>query len=216
MKPNVLLIDNYDSFTYNIYQAIIDLGAKCEVYKNDDIPFAMLSDFDGIIISPGPGLPDESGDLQRLLSHLPYNLPVLGICLGMQAIAQHFGGELKQLNQVMHGVQTPILKQKESQLFKEVTFPFQAGRYHSWIVDLENPGSVLQLTAIDQNGVPMALEHEQLPIMGVQFHPESILTHEGKRILNNFLSLLRKDPHPVLPTINHKQFANPTLKGLCC
>lgn len=216
MKPNVLLIDNYDSFTFNIFQAIIDLGASCEVRKNDDIPFTSLSGFDGIIISPGPGLPEESGDLQKLFEHLPFNLPVLGICLGMQAIAQHFGGKLKQLKQVMHGVQTPILKQKESQLFKEVAFPFQAGRYHSWIVDPENPGSSLQLTAIDSNGVPMAFEHEQLPISGIQFHPESILTPEGKQILNNFLSLLRKDPHPVLPTINHKQFGNPTLKGLYC
>ncbi len=216
MKPNVLLIDNYDSFTYNIYQAIIDLGGECEVHKNDDIPFNALSAFDGIIISPGPGLPEESGDLQKLLKHLPNTLPVLGICLGMQAIAQHFGGTLKQLNHVMHGVQTPILKQGESQLFKQVAFPFQAGRYHSWIVDPNNPGSGLHLTAIDQNGVPMALEHEQLPVLGVQFHPESILTPEGKRILNNFLLLLRKDPHPVLPTINHKQFGNPKLNGLYC
>jgi anthranilate synthase component 2 len=216
MNPKLLLIDNYDSFTYNIYQALIDLGAQCDVVKNDEIPMATIHSYHGIIISPGPGLPEESGDLLKFLKQLPATMPVLGICLGMQAIAQHFKGKLKQLTQVVHGVQTTLSNVSKSSLFKELNLPILVGRYHSWVVDETAPGEAMRITATDDSGYPMVIEHEIQPIYGVQFHPESILTPEGNKLLANFLAILREDQIPELPTSHAGKFTIPTINGLYC
>ena len=216
MKPKVLLIDNYDSFTYNIFQALDKLGAQCEVVKNDEIPMSTLYSYQGIILSPGPGLPKASGDLLKLLSEVPSSMPVLGICLGMQAIAQHFNGRLKQLTQVMHGVQTPLVNLEKSCLFNGLTRPFLVGRYHSWVVDKKAPGESIRITATDQFGCLMAIEHVTRPIYGVQFHPESILTPEGSKLLANFLAILPEIQAVELPTSQGGKYTIPTCNSLYC
>lgn len=184
----VLILDNYDSFTYNLVQMIEDIiGQKVMVIKNDEVELSEIQDFDKIILSPGPGIPSEAGKLLKVISTFKDSIPMLGVCLGQQAIAEVFGGRLRQLNKVQHGVSSQIIESSDAKLYKQIKFPLQVGRYHSWIVDEEDFPDELEITAKDENGIIMSLKHKIFPITGVQFHPESILTPQGKHILQNWL-----------------------------
>lgn len=186
----LLMVDNYDSFTYNLVHLFRDLGAQVEVVKNDKIPFEDLEEFDGIVLSPGPGIPEEAGDLLKLIRCIRGKVPLLGICLGHQALGLVYDHEMICLTDVYHGIATPIvIEKKTSSLFEGVPDNFQAARYHSWVIG-EKSQSELIVTARDGQGMIMAIEHNNLPVYGLQFHPESILTQEGKTILQNFLKVI--------------------------
>lgn len=186
---NVLIIDNYDSFTYNLaHYVAANSGYTVDVYRNDEISIADVGHYNTIILSPGPGLPKDAGILNQVVQQYAPTKKILGVCLGMQAIAEVFGGTLTNLNTVFHGVATPIRVLDSSDLlFKNLPSTFDVGRYHSWVVDKEKIPQSLQITAIDANNQMMALKHRQYQLYGVQFHPESILTANGKEIINNFL-----------------------------
>ena len=184
----ILLFDNYDSFTYNIAHALRDLGVEPDVVRNDKISLDDVEKYDKIIISPGPGIPEEAGVLMSLLKRYAKKKPILGVCLGHQAIGENFGATLHNLPEVYHGVATSIKVVKKDYLFEGLPEEFKVGRYHSWVVDKKNfPINELEVTAIDDNGMIMALRHKIFDIRGVQFHPESVLTPEGKRIIQNWL-----------------------------
>ena len=185
----ILVLDNYDSFTYNLVQMVEQIvGKTVTVAKIDSIQLPEIEEFDKIILSPGPGIPSEAGILLEMIKKYASKKSILGVCLGQQAIAEAFGGSLMNLSQIFHGVSTPthILK-KDSQLFRNIPDKFEAGRYHSWVVNRENFPQELEITADDENGMIMALQHKQYPVFGVQFHPESILTPQGKNIIRNFV-----------------------------
>ncbi len=185
----ILVIDNYDSFTYNLVHYVQEYpNCEVDVYRNDAIDFGAVGSYDGIILSPGPGLPSQSGDLLVLIEQYQQQKPILGVCLGQQAIAQAFGGELENLERVYHGEASAIdsIGNKHF-LFNGVPDRFVVGRYHSWVVKKDTLPPCLQVNAIDSNGCIMALSHRELDICGVQFHPESILTQEGKRMIFNWL-----------------------------
>ena len=183
----ILLLDNIDSFTYNIYHYLEALGADVEVIDNQAIDLECLTAFDALVISPGPGLPREAGKLMEVLAKaVSEKIPTLGVCLGMQAIAEYFGGRIFNQQQVKHGQQTQITQTEKSMLFQGVPEQFQVGLYHSWAVD-QNLPSKLIATAFSEDGIMMALEHSSLPVYGVQFHPESILSEYGKELFGNFL-----------------------------
>lgn len=189
----ILVFDNYDSFTYNLVQLVskINIGSV-EVYRNDELPLEKVAKYDKIILSPGPGIPAEAGMLVPLIQAYAATKSILGVCLGHQAIGQSFGGELINLSKVYHGIATPIKIKSEvcginSYLFRNLPDEFIVGRYHSWVVSDKNFPSELEITARDENGFVMALQHKQFDLQGVQFHPESVLTPNGKRILENWL-----------------------------
>ncbi|RMD88247.1 MAG: aminodeoxychorismate/anthranilate synthase component II [Calditrichaeota bacterium] len=184
----ILVIDNYDSFTYNLVQYLGELGAKLDVYRNDKIGVSevLLENPRGIIISPGPGRPEDAGVTVSLIQEAGPKIPILGVCLGHQAIGMAFGGEIILAPRLMHG-KTSTIKHDGSTLFRNVSNPFVATRYHSLMVSRENLPDELNITAESEDGVIMGLKHRDYPIFGVQFHPESILTREGKIILKNFL-----------------------------
>lgn len=185
----ILVIDNYDSFTYNLVHYVQEYpNCEVDVCRNDAIDFGAVGSYDGIILSPGPGLPSQSGDLLVLIEQYQQQKPILGVCLGQQAIAQAFGGELENLERVYHGEASAIdsIGNKHF-LFNGVPHRFVVGRYHSWVVKKDSLPPCLQVNAIDSNGCIMALSHRELDICGVQFHPESILTQEGKRMIFNWL-----------------------------
>lgn len=190
----ILIFDNYDSFTYNllhIVEKIID--GKADVCRNDQIPLEKINDYDKIILSPGPGLPCESGLLLPLIKEYASSKSILGVCLGQQAIAEVFGGKLLNLKEVYHGVATKIKVNtertaSENDVFKSLPEELEVGRYHSWIVDQENFPSDLEITAEDENGFIMALRHRTFDVQGVQFHPESVLTPAGEKMMRNWLS----------------------------
>ena len=184
----VLLLDSFDSFTYNLFHYLEGLDCEVKVARNNEITLAEIEEFDKIVLSPGPGLPQDSGILMDLLNEFSTKKTILGVCLGMQAIALHFGGTLSNLSEVKHGICEIALQKEESVLFKNISQKFEVGLYHSWAVDALLP-SELKVTAISENNVLMALEHITLPIYAVQFHPESILTPEGKKIIQNFIEL---------------------------
>lgn len=189
----ILLFDNYDSFTYNLYQCVKELtAAQIDVRRNDEITLEEVNAYDKIILSPGPGLPVESGILLSLIKAYAPKKSILGVCLGHQAIAESFGGKLENLDQVYHGVATTIhLKkydEKPNDLFHGVKDLFPAGRYHSWVVSQHDFPTKLEITAVDDNGTIMALQHKEYDVQGVQFHPESIMTPVGKKIIENFLN----------------------------
>lgn len=186
---NCLLIDNYDSFTYNLRQYLQELDARVSVFRNDVIPFEKLHEFDALVLSPGPGLPEEAGDLLLLLEKS--RLPCLGICLGHQAIAQAAGGSLRQLQQVFHGKNSPI-RCKAHPLFTGLPEVLEVGRYHSWVVEEKDLPEQLEVLAVDEKQQIMALAHRELPRWGLQFHPESVLTPQGKTILQQFLQLVQQ------------------------
>ncbi len=187
----VLLIDNYDSFTYNLVHAIEEiLTQKIEVVNNDKIYLEEVEAYDYIILSPGPGLPDESGKLLDIIARYKSSKKIFGVCLGLQAIGEVYGGKLKNLNKVYHGIQSQVFKTSSpSILYEGVGDDFEAGRYHSWVLDQENIPKELLITAKDENGTIMSIEHKTDSVYGVQYHPESFMTKVGMRILSNFFKL---------------------------
>lgn len=184
----ILVIDNYDSFTYNIVQLIGELGAEIEVVRNDQITVEGVRTMapDQIIISPGPGYPSDSGISRDVILELGPSVPVLGVCLGHQCIGEVYGGIVTHAQSLMHG-KTSMVYHKHDDLFTGVPSPFEATRYHSLVVKEETLPDSLEITAFTEDGEIMGLRHKEYPVMGVQFHPESILTGFGKRILQNFL-----------------------------
>ena len=184
----VLLLDSFDSFTYNLFHYLEGMNCDVKVARNKEITLSEIEAFDKIVLSPGPGLPKDSGILMDLLKEFSNKKPILGICLGMQAIALHFGGTLYNLPNVKHGVSEMVQHNEDSVLFKNTSKKFEAGLYHSWAVNSNLPKE-LKITALSENGVLMAIEHIALPIYAVQFHPESILTPEGRKIIQNFINV---------------------------
>lgn len=184
---NLAIIDNYDSFTYNLYHYAQAHCDQVDVFNNDQIDFKRLYDYDKIILSPGPGLPEESGDLMALIVEFHNKKPILGVCLGQQAIALHFGGTLFNMDQVLHGKETKINVIDDAVMFKNLPKTFEVGRYHSWAVEKESLPQALKITAIDEKGIIMAMKHMELPIETVQFHPESIMTEHGKQMIENWI-----------------------------
>jgi anthranilate synthase component 2 len=184
----ILLFDNYDSFTYNLVHAIKSLGySEVDVKRNNKIELADVNQYDKIILSPGPGVPEEAGIMFDLIKEYAETKSILGVCLGHQAIGQVFGAGLTNIPNVFHGVQTPIKIVGNDYIFNGLPEEIAAGRYHSWIVSKENFPADLVITAVDNSGDIMALKHRTLDLHGVQFHPESILTPDGIKIINNFL-----------------------------
>src|SRR5690554_3874203 len=189
----ILIFDNYDSFTYNLLHTVQSLGhTDVDVIRNDRMTLEEVERYDKIILSPGPGLPEEAGLLLPLIERYAATKCILGVCLGHQAIGQLFGAKLENIPHVFHGVQTPAQIVAEDYLVAGLPEEMEVGRYHSWIVSSENFPSELQITALDKEGTIMALRHRTLDLHGVQFHPESILTPEGTAIIRNFLD------HPLL------------------
>jgi anthranilate synthase component 2 len=188
-QSNILVIDNYDSFTYNLVHYLEDLNAQVTVVRNDKIEPKDCAAYDAIVLSPGPGIPSEAGNLIAIINYLKDKKPLLGICLGHQAITEVFGGTIVNLDTVYHGVATQM-QHDGSALFNNIDSSFEAGRYHSWAAQIDDFPDVLKITATDTNGQIMALQHKTLPIYGVQFHPESIMTPAGKTMLKNFLDTL--------------------------
>ncbi len=186
---HILVLDNYDSFTYNLVQYLQELlGHKVDVFRNDAIALEAVERYDVIVLSPGPGLPSEAGIMPDLLQRYAAEKVILGVCLGHQAIGEAFGGVLQNLTQVYHGISTPIFCDPASSvLFEELPAEWEAGRYHSWVVNKESVPDCLQVTAWDAQGEVMAFRHREHDVFGVQFHPESIMTPLGKAMLNNFL-----------------------------
>ncbi|MGU3377443.1 anthranilate synthase component II [Chryseobacterium sp. M5A1_1a] len=186
----VLVFDNYDSFTYNLVQIIERiLNQKVDVVRNDQITLEEVGKYDKIILSPGPGIPEEAGILLDLIKKHASTKSILGVCLGQQAIAEAFGGSLINLSEIFHGVATPTeLVKENTKLFKNLASGLEVGRYHSWAVDTKNFPEELEVTAVDKDGMIMALQHKTYDVHGVQFHPESILTPDGEVIIRNFLN----------------------------
>lgn len=187
----ILVFDNYDSFTYNLVHLVEKIiHEKVEVFRNDQISLENIAAFDRIILSPGPGIPSEAGLLLPLIKKYASTKPILGVCLGHQAIAEAFGGTLINLDKVFHGVATPVkTTNKVSPLFMGLNNTLEVGRYHSWIVSDKNFPDELEITAVDENGYIMALQHKTYNLQGVQFHPESVLTPCGEMILQNWLRI---------------------------
>ena len=184
----ILIFDNYDSFTYNLLHLVRELGeTNVEVHRNDKIDLDEVTRFDKIILSPGPGIPDEAGLLLPLIRRYAPTKSILGVCLGHQAIGEAFGATLKNLSAVYHGIQTPVQIVAEDLLFAGLPREIKAGRYHSWVVDPERFPEELEVTATDAAGQIMALRHREYDVRGIQFHPESILTPDGRAIIDNFL-----------------------------
>jgi len=185
----IILIDNYDSFSYNLVHAIEEIiGHEITVKKNDQLTIDEVAAYDYIILSPGPGLPDESGLLKAIIKKYKETKKILGVCLGLQAIAEVYGCELKNLEKVYHGIQSDIYTTDEpTLLFKNLPKPFKAGRYHSWVIDEQSITDDLRITSRDDNGQIMSIEHRNDKVYAVQFHPESIMTLEGNLMLTNFL-----------------------------
>lgn len=185
----VVIIDNYDSFTYNLVHYLEDLNCQVTVYRNDEFELDELEKFDKILLSPGPGLPSEAGLLKEVIQHYAPSKSILGICLGLQAIAEVFGGNLLNLNKVHHGKSSKITLISEDSLFNGLPKNILVGRYHSWVMNPDAVPEVLEVTSIDEEQQIMSIKHNNLDVKGVQFHPESILTPDGKTILKNWVEL---------------------------
>ncbi len=185
----ILVIDNYDSFTYNLVHYIeSNPNFKVDVFRNDEIALKDVDNYNTLILSPGPGLPKDSGILYEIIREYASSKKMLGVCLGMQAIGEVFGGTLINLDEVSHGISSPIkVVVSDDKLFKGLPTTFKTARYHSWIVDKTNFPKELLITSEDENGKIMSFKHKVYNIYGVQFHPESILTEYGKELINNFL-----------------------------
>ena len=186
----ILVFDNYDSFTYNLVHLVEKIThEKVDVFRNDQIALEKVAAYDKIILSPGPGIPEEAGLLLELVKEYAPVKSILGVCLGHQAIAEAFGGKLINLDTVFHGVATPIkILNSKAEILKGLPDEIVVGRYHSWIVSDDNFPEELQVTARDENGYIMALQHKTFDVQGVQFHPESVLTPDGERIMRNWLT----------------------------
>jgi anthranilate synthase component 2 len=186
----ILVFDNYDSFTYNLVHLVEKIiHQKVEVHRNDQIPLEKVKDYDKIILSPGPGIPEEAGLLLPLIKEYAATKSILGVCLGHQAIGEAFGGKLVNLSTVYHGVATPVKILKDQSLFNGLPNEFEVGRYHSWVISEEGFPAELEITARDANNYIMALQHTKYDVQGVQFHPESVLTPRGEDILRNWLAV---------------------------
>jgi anthranilate synthase component 2 len=184
----ILVFDNYDSFTYNLVHLVEKItGQKVDVVRNDRIPLEKVGEYDKIILSPGPGIPSEAGLLLPLIREYAASKSILGVCLGHQAIGEAFGGQLRNLSSVYHGVATPVQVLQRGGIFEGLPETLEVGRYHSWVVDEERWPSELEVTARDDNGFVMGLRHKTLDVQGVQFHPESVLTPQGEQLLRNWL-----------------------------
>jgi anthranilate synthase/aminodeoxychorismate synthase-like glutamine amidotransferase len=189
MAPRVLVIDNYDSFVYNLVQYLGELGASPLVHRHDEVTIEQIVDArpDAILISPGPGRPEDAGVSNDVIEQLAGRVPILGVCLGHQCIGQVYGGEVVRAAQVMHG-KTSLVHHNGTGVLAGLPDPFEATRYHSLVVDAASVPDVLEVTATTDDGTVMALRHRTLPVEGVQFHPESILTASGHQLMANFLS----------------------------
>ncbi len=187
----LLLLDNYDSFTYNLYQYLAELGSDVVVFRNDEITVDEIQrmNLEGIVLSPGPGRPDNAGIMDVLIKEISGKVPILGVCLGHQAIAQTFGAEIGYAPVLMHG-KTSTITHDNSVVFQGIPSPFVATRYHSLVVKPESLPSQFKVTARTSDKVIMAIQHRKLPLYGLQFHPESIMTPDGKMMLQNFLNTL--------------------------
>ncbi len=185
----LLLLDNYDSFTYNIYQLFSDIGAQVEVVRSDKISIDGIhaNGYRGIIISPGPGIPQDAGISEEVIRQLGGEIPILGICLGHQAIGEVFGGRVVRAGEIVHGKASPI-RHSGTGLYRDIPNPTEVARYHSLIIARENLPDVLDVTSQLDDGTIMGVRHKTLPIEGIQFHPESILTPEGRRMMQNYLT----------------------------
>lgn len=185
---NVLVIDNYDSFTYNLVHYLEDLDCDVTVFRNDRLTLDDVKPFHKIVLSPGPGIPDEAGLLKEIIKTYAPTKSILGVCLGQQAIGEVFGGTISNLDEVFHGVATKVTLSVEDEImFKGFEKTFEVGRYHSWVVNTDLP-DCLEATSFDENGQIMSLRHKEYDVKGVQFHPESVLTPDGKKLLENWLN----------------------------
>ena len=182
----ILVIDNYDSFTYNLVHYLEDLNCEVVVMRNDQLELQDVEPYDYIVLSPGPGIPDEAGLLKEIIETYAPSKKIFGVCLGQQAIGEVFGGKLVNLTEVYHGISTKINIIKDDVLFDGLPEEIEVGRYHSWVVDPELP-EALVATSVDQNGQLMSIRHKEYDVSAVQFHPESVLTPHGKQILENWL-----------------------------
>jgi len=186
---NIAIIDNYDSFTYNLSHLVKELGAQVTVYRNDKFNMSQLESFDKIILSPGPGIPSEAGLLLEVIRTYAGRKPILGVCLGHQAIGECFGAHLTNLSSVFHGVATPCtITTSDDYIFKGLPSQIEVGRYHSWVVDKKAFPDCLEITSISNEGYILSLRHKQFDIRGIQYHPESVLTPMGKDIIRNWLN----------------------------
>lgn len=185
----ILLLDNYDSFTYNLYHYLEGTGGDIWVKRNDEISVLEALQFDAIVLSPGPGLPQDAGIMKELLVALPENMPVFGVCLGLQAIVEHFGGSLRNLDDVIHGQSTWCHAVPNESIFDGIESPFEVGHYHSWAAD--RVGDDLEITSQNEHGIIMSVRHKSRPIKAVQFHPESVLTPQGKVMIANWMKETR-------------------------
>lgn len=183
----VLIVDNYDSFTYNLYHYVCRCGIEADVKRNDELQIGEVEKYDKIILSPGPGLPSETVMMHEILHVYGGKIPVLGVCLGMQGIAEFFGCTLYNRKEVKHGVQTPVKIDTTAGLYSGLPSEIRVGLYHSWCVEKQSVPNELKITGISADDVVMSLEHVSLPIYGVQFHPESVMTEFGIEIIENFL-----------------------------
>ena len=185
----IVIIDNYDSFTYNLSHLVKELGAEVTVVRNDQFRLEELEQYSKIILSPGPGIPSEAGLLLDVIRTYAGRKPILGVCLGHQAIGEVFGAKLENLSDVFHGVATPCHIIADDPVFSGLPAEITIGRYHSWVVSREGLPACLEVTAVSDEGQIMALRHRELNIRGIQFHPESVLTPDGKKMLQNWLFL---------------------------
>lgn len=204
----ILVIDNYDSFTYNLVQYIREIVPyPVDVFRNDAIPLSEVELYDIVVLSPGPGVPSQSGITPAVIRDYHQTKSILGVCLGHQAIGEVFGGTLHNLDRVFHGVATEIRITEPDILFEGLPNPFAAGRYHSWIVEKDNLPTCLEITAEDHTNTIMALRHKEYNVRGVQFHPESILTPDGKKILKNFFKFSEKYQEQLFEKRNNRSLA---------
>ena len=189
VQTKVLVVDNYDSFVYNLVHYLEELDCEVTVKRNDEIDLEEIGEYDKILLSPGPGIPDEAGALKAIISRYAASKSILGVCLGQQAIGEVFGGKLQNLSDVFHGVASRIkLTVDNESLYQDLEQELEVGRYHSWVVDKELP-ACLEATSLDENGQVMSLRHRDLDVRGVQFHPESVLTPMGKKIIENWIRI---------------------------
>ena len=190
----ILILDNYDSFTYNLVQYVEEeVNSKIDVYRNDQISLDAVGEYDLIILSPGPGIPQQAGIMPELIKRYANEKVIFGVCLGHQAIGEAYGGKLVNLEQVHHGIETEMTRTTEEDvLLNGVPKTFNAGRYHSWVVDPETLPEELVVTATGEYGGVMAMRHRELPIFSVQFHPESIMTEHGRLMIKNLLNFVRQ------------------------
>lgn len=183
----IVIIDNYDSFTYNLAHLVKELGAEVEVLRNDQFQIEDLLPYDKIILSPGPGIPSEAGLLLDVIRQYAPIKPILGVCLGHQAIGEYFGGHLTNLSQVFHGVSSTVSVTTPDYIYNELPDHIEVGRYHSWVVDTKAFPDCLEITSVSEEGQIMSLRHRQYDVRGIQYHPESVLTPDGQKIISNWL-----------------------------